>query len=64
MTALVVAEHDNRALKPATLNALAAATEIAGDDVAILVAGKDCGTVAAAGHWDGRLPVSRPYNGP
>ena len=42
MTALVVAEHDNRALKPATLNALAAAKEIAGDDVDIIVAGKDC----------------------
>jgi len=41
MAALVVAEHDNRALKPATLNALAAAQEIAGADVDILVAGKD-----------------------
>ena len=30
MAALVVAEHDNRALKPATLNAVAAANEIAG----------------------------------
>ena len=29
MAALVVAEHDNRALKPATLNAVAAANEIA-----------------------------------
>jgi electron transfer flavoprotein alpha subunit len=48
MTALVVAEHDNRALKPATLNALAAAKEIAGDDVDILVAGKDCRGVAEA----------------
>ncbi|HEV2097854.1 MAG TPA: electron transfer flavoprotein subunit alpha/FixB family protein, partial [Stellaceae bacterium] len=48
MAALVVAEHDNRALKPATLNALAAAKEIAGDDVDILVAGKDCRAVAEA----------------
>src|SRR5271170_2744022 len=40
--ALVVAEHDNRVLKPATLNALAAAKEIAGDNLDILVAGKDC----------------------
>jgi electron transfer flavoprotein alpha subunit len=48
MTALVVAEHDNRALKPATLNALAAAKEIAGDDVEIIVAGKDCRGVAEA----------------
>jgi electron transfer flavoprotein alpha subunit len=48
MTALVVAEHDNRALKPATLNAAAAAKEIAGADVDVLVAGKDCGPVAQA----------------
>jgi electron transfer flavoprotein alpha subunit len=40
MAALVVAEHDNSALKPATLNAVAAAKEIAGQDVDILVAGK------------------------
>jgi len=35
-------------LKPATLNALAAAKEIAGGDVDILVAGKDCRAVAEA----------------
>jgi electron transfer flavoprotein alpha subunit len=48
MAALVVAEHDNGALKPATLNAVAAATEIAGPEVDILVAGKDCRGVAGA----------------
>ncbi|HKM69803.1 MAG TPA: FAD-binding protein, partial [Stellaceae bacterium] len=48
MAALVVAEHDNRALKPATLNALAAAKEIAGQEVDVLVAGKDCHGVAEA----------------
>jgi electron transfer flavoprotein alpha subunit len=48
MTALVIAEHDNHALKPATLNALAAAREIAGDEVDILVAGQDCRNVAEA----------------
>jgi len=48
MAALVVAEHDNRALKPATLNAVAAAQEIAGQEVDILVAGKDCRAVAEA----------------
>jgi len=48
MAALVVAEHDNAALKPATLNAIAAAKEIAGPDVDILVAGKDCRAVAEA----------------
>jgi electron transfer flavoprotein alpha subunit len=46
MAALVVAEHDNSTLKPATLNAVAAAKEIAGSDVDILVAGKDCRAVA------------------
>ncbi len=48
MAALVVAEHDNAALKPATLNAVAAAKEIAGEGVDILVAGKDCRAVAEA----------------
>jgi len=48
MAALVVAEQDNSALKPATLNAVAAAKEIAGHDVDILVAGKDCRAVAEA----------------
>src|SRR5215831_17743670 len=48
MAALVVAEHDNKILKPATLNAVAAAEEIAGQDVDILVAGKDCRPVAEA----------------
>ena len=46
MAAVVVAEHDNRVLKPATLNALAAAREIAGADVDVLVAGKECRGVA------------------
>src|SRR5436309_12965192 len=49
MSVLVVAEHDNRALKPATLNAVTAASEIAkaaGGDVHILVAGKECRPVA------------------
>ena len=40
MAALVLAEHDNTALKPATLNAVAAAKEIAGPEVDILVAGQ------------------------
>jgi electron transfer flavoprotein alpha subunit len=48
MAALVVAEHHNSALKPATLNAFAAAKEIAGQEVDILVAGKDCRGVAEA----------------
>ena len=51
MSILVVAEHDNRALKPATLNAVTAASEVAkaaGGDVHILVAGKECRPVAEA----------------
>jgi electron transfer flavoprotein alpha subunit len=47
----MVAEHDNRALKPATLHTMTAALEIAnavGGDVHILVAGKDCRAVAEA----------------
>src|SRR5438876_3889148 len=51
MPVLVVAEHDNRALKPATLNAMTAASEIAkaaGSDVHILVAGTGCRAVAEA----------------
>jgi electron transfer flavoprotein alpha subunit len=51
MAVLVVAEHDNQALKPATLPAVTAAAEIAekaGSEVHILVAGKDCRGVAEA----------------
>ncbi len=39
MAVLVIAEHDNAALKPATLNAVAAAQKIGGD-VHVLVAGQ------------------------
>jgi len=45
MTLLVLAEHDGKSLKPATLNALAAAHAVGGD-VHLLVAGKDCGGAA------------------
>src|SRR5260370_8768410 len=51
MAVLVVAEHDNQALKPATLHAVTAASEIAekaASEVHILVAGKDCRAVAEA----------------
>jgi electron transfer flavoprotein alpha subunit len=48
MAALVVAEHDTAGLKPATLNAVAAAKEIAGADLDVLVAGKDCRPAAQA----------------
>src|SRR5216683_106996 len=51
MAVLVVAEHDNQVLKPATLHAVTAAAEIAekaASEVHILVAGKDCRGVAEA----------------
>lgn len=46
MTVLLIAEHDNKALKPATLSAVAAAQKL-GSAIDILVAGKDCAEVAA-----------------
>ncbi len=47
MAVLVVAEHDNASLKPATLNTLTAAGELGGD-VDMLVAGADCAGAAGA----------------
>ena len=47
MSILVLAEHDNNELNPATLNAVAAAAQIGGD-IHILVAGSGCGGVADA----------------
>ncbi len=44
MSTLVIAEHDNSSMKPATLNAVAAAQAL-GADIDILVAGADCGAV-------------------
>ena len=45
MTTLVIAEHDNASIKPATLNAITAAVQIGGD-IHVLVAG--AGVAAAA----------------
>lgn len=42
---LVVAEHNNEVLSPATQNTLSAAKKIGGD-VAVLVAGTKCGPVS------------------
>ena len=47
MKTLVIAEHDNNTLKPATHNAVAAAQAIGGD-IDILVAGAGCGAAAEA----------------
>jgi len=52
MSILVVADHDNEELKPATRVVLAAAGEIGGD-VDVLVAGENCSAVAEAA---ARLP--------
>ncbi|UVL93055.1 FAD-binding protein [Pseudomonas sp. FP1762] len=47
MTILVIAEHDNKVLAPATLNTVAAAAKIGGD-IHVLVAGQGAGPVAEA----------------
>jgi electron transfer flavoprotein alpha subunit len=46
MTSLVIAEHDNASIKPATLNTITAATQLGGD-VHVLVAGHNAGAAAA-----------------
>ncbi|WP_119155803.1 electron transfer flavoprotein subunit alpha/FixB family protein [Caldimonas tepidiphila] len=52
MTALVIAEHDNASLKPATLHTVAAAAQVG--EVHVLVAGTDAGAAAeAAARIDG-----------
>ncbi len=47
MTSLVIAEHNNTSIKPATLNTVTAAAQCGGD-VHILVAGQQAGAAAAA----------------
>jgi len=47
MAILVLAEHDNKELKPATLNAVGAAKKIGGD-IHVMVIGSGCAGVAAA----------------
>ncbi|MFC5303050.1 electron transfer flavoprotein subunit alpha/FixB family protein [Azospira restricta] len=47
MAILVIAEHDNLSLKPATLNAVTAAAKIGGD-IHVLVAGSGCAAAAEA----------------
>ena len=66
MTALVIAEHDNASIKPATLNTVTAAAA-AGGDVHVLVAGQNAGEAAKAAaqiagvtkviHADGASPA-------
>jgi electron transfer flavoprotein alpha subunit len=47
MAILVIAEHDNQTLKPATRNAVTAASKL-GSDITVLVAGQGCQAVAEA----------------
>jgi electron transfer flavoprotein alpha subunit len=47
MSVLVIAEHDNASLRPATLNTVAAAAKI-GSEVAVLIAGAGCEPAAKA----------------
>lgn len=47
MAILVVAEHDNKLLKPSVANTVAAATQLGGE-ISVLVAGSQCGEAAAA----------------
>jgi electron transfer flavoprotein alpha subunit len=47
MKALVIAEHDNKSLKPATASLVTAARQL-GAEVTILVAGQACAAVAAS----------------
>lgn len=57
MAILVIAEHDNNAVKPALLNTITAAKEI-GDDIHVLVAGSQCTAAAeAASKIDGVAKV-------
>lgn len=45
MKTLIIAEHDNKVLKPSTLHLVSAAKQLGGD-IGVLVAGQDCGQVA------------------
>ena len=48
MGILVIAEHDNHAIRGATLNTMGAAVQL-GDDITLLVAGSNCRAAADAG---------------
>ncbi len=62
MSILIVAEHDNESLKPATGVVLAAANAIGGD-VDVLVAGSNCGAAAdAAAQYPGVGKVIKADN--
>ena len=64
MDSLVIAEHDNKELKPSTLNTATAAGSLGGT-VDILVAGEDCTHIADITHDESMVhaleegPISR-----
>ena len=47
MSVLLIAEHNNKEIRPFTLNAITAATQI-DPDLHVLVVGNSCGDVAKA----------------
>ena len=55
MAVLVVAEHDNKSVKKATLNTVAAAQKLGGD-IHVLVAGHQAGEAAKAAASISRFP--------
>ena len=62
MAVLVIAEHDNKSLKPATLNTIGAAKKLGGE-IHVLVTGSGCGMVAeAAGKCEGVSKVLKADN--
>ena len=62
MAVLVIAEHDNKTLKPATLNTIGAAKKLGGE-IHVLVAGSGCGAVAdAAAKCEGVTKVLKADN--
>jgi electron transfer flavoprotein alpha subunit len=68
MSALVLAEHDNQGLKPATLNAITAAGKL-DSDIHVLVVGSGCAAVAesaakVAGVTKVRVADDAPYEHP
>ena len=58
MTSLVIAEHDNASIKPATLNTVTAAAACGGD-VNVLVAGEGAAAAAQAASQIAGLIVAR-----
>ena len=60
MASLVIAEHDNAALKDATHKAVSAAAQVS-TPVHVLVAGEGCKAVADAMEGPGRVGLCVPF---